>query len=573
MKVADMHSKINTKEIEDKMNKVKEVKKLEEKLTECREEMQSVLEQVRLYDEKIRTAESHLSQKTRELISLEGDNKICLEKINNLNTNINNQELNQEIFKKSFDKLTKELGDYKEKKNEYEMMSIKNNMEIKDITLQLQAIEKDVKNANIEKEKIEQEIHESSQLKNELVDKIELIVANENEWNGLTDLLNEQMEKTCKDIEKLNQELPIIQTNLSSFESRYAGMVDEEEILRESLDTLQDDVEKYTEADGWEINDVSLIIDKTESILQLKHEIERAATEKESIESELSRIIKKSELLKSEVSLSNSIIEDLEKKKVYEEALCSEAQCKMEVFTELFNKKEAELQKQLGQQVALFGEINEDSAGSLEKVSLELEDANNQLRITKEKLQKCGKEFKAKVSEKEATAHANWVDAKREEKRLQDLEEEFKILKNRLLVSASSEPGGQSDLPTLPGMSSQIPTLPGTHAMLPPLPGMPSMPVIPSALPSLPGMPSLPSDLPSLIGMPSTLPSLPNISGYLPSLPGMPMPSSANNMLSLFTPSKQPGMPETPQSTGVSGNSLNIPAMPDQYSYTHHFTT
>ena len=244
----------------------------------------------------------------------------------------------------------------------------------------------------------------------------------------------------------------------------------------------------------------------------------------------------------------------------------------MEVFTELFNKKEAELQKQLGQQVALFDEINEDSAGSLERVSLELEEANDQLRLTREKLQKCGTEFKAKVYEKEAAAHANWIDAKREEKRLKDLEEEYEILRSSLMAHASIETSGRSNLPHLPGMSSQIPPPPGTHAMLPPLPGMPSIPSMPSALPLLPGMPSLPSDLPQLIGMPSTLPSLPNISGYLPSLPGMPMPSSANNLLSLITPSKQSGMPPATLSTGLSDTSFINQTAPEQNSYPLHFT-
>ena len=571
MKVADMQSKMNIREIEEKISKANEVEKLEEELTVCRNEMQCILEQARLSDEKFRYAEFELSQKTQEYVSLEEDNNNCLGMINNLNMNRNDQEVKTKVFEESLEKLTKELEDFNYKNNEYEKINSKSNIEIKDLSLQLTAIENDVKNVMLENESIIQQKYESNELKTELDDRIDLLVSYENEWNGLTDLLNEQIEKTSVDVQKLNQQLPTLRSTLSSFESRCADMVDKEEILRESLDILKDDVEKYTEADGWEINDVSLIIDKTESILQLKQELERASSEKESIEYELSCFEKKIEDLKSAASLSDLIIADLEKKKVCEETLCTEAQCKMEVFTELFNKKEAELQKQLGQQVALFDEINEDSAGSLEKVSLELEEANDQLRLTREKLKKCGTEFKAKVSEKEAAAHANWIDAKREEKRLKDLEEEYKILSSSLMAHASIEPSGRSNLPHLPGMSSQIPPPPGTHAMLPPLPGMPSIPSVPRALPLLPSMPSLPSDLPQLIGMPSTLPSLPNISGYLPSLPGMPMPSSANNLLSLITPSKQSGMPPATLSTGLSDTSFINQAAPEQNSYPRHF--
>ena len=117
MKVADMRIKMNTREIEEKIIKAKEVEKLEEQLTISRNEMQCILEQARLSDEKFRYAEFELGQKTQEYVSLEEDNNNCLGMINNLNMNRNDQEVEQKVFELSLEKLTKELEDYMHKEN------------------------------------------------------------------------------------------------------------------------------------------------------------------------------------------------------------------------------------------------------------------------------------------------------------------------------------------------------------------------------------------------------------------------------------------------------------------------
>ena len=118
MKVADMRSKMNIREIEEKIVKANEVEKLEEELTVCRNEMQCILEQARLSDEKFRYAEFELSQKTQEYVSLEEDNNNCLGMINNLNMNRNDQEDKTKVFEVSLEKLTKELEDHKYNKEE-----------------------------------------------------------------------------------------------------------------------------------------------------------------------------------------------------------------------------------------------------------------------------------------------------------------------------------------------------------------------------------------------------------------------------------------------------------------------
>ena len=90
-------------------------------------------------------------------------------------------------------------------------------------------------------------------------------------------------------------------------------------------------------------------------------------------------------------------------------------QRRMEVLTEFFNKKEAELQRQLGLQSAKFGDVSTDaesSARQLVSVSSELDATRDQVRIIKTELEDQERSLKAAVATQEKKAHENWVAAR-----------------------------------------------------------------------------------------------------------------------------------------------------------------
>merc|ERR1712227_917396 len=118
----------------------------------------------------------------------------------------------------------------------------------------------------------------------------------------------------------------------------------------------------------------------------------------------------------------------------------SEAQKKLEVLTEFFNKKEAELQKQIGLQSAKFGDLNTDA----ESTTSRLEIVNNELKETKDLVQSLKKELeeqerslKLNVGDQEKKAHECWVAARQAERKVTELQSETSVLKSRLTIAES----------------------------------------------------------------------------------------------------------------------------------------
>ena len=103
----------------------------------------------------------------------------------------------------------------------------------------------------------------------------------------------------------------------------------------------------------------------------------------------------------------------------------TDVQRRLDVLTEFFNKKEAELQKQLGLQSARFGDVSidaESTARQLISVNNELESTQGQLKIIKGELEDQERSLKASVAGQEKKAHENWVAARQAERKLTELQ-------------------------------------------------------------------------------------------------------------------------------------------------------
>ena len=103
----------------------------------------------------------------------------------------------------------------------------------------------------------------------------------------------------------------------------------------------------------------------------------------------------------------------------------TDLQRRMVVLTEFSNKKEAELQRQLGHQSTKFGDVScdaESSARQLVSVSSELEVTRDQVRIIRTELEDQERSLKASVAAQEKKAHENWVAARQAERKLTELQ-------------------------------------------------------------------------------------------------------------------------------------------------------
>ena len=173
----------------------------------------------------------------------------------------------------------------------------------------------------------------------------------------------------------------------------------------------------------------------------------------------------------------------------------TDLQRRMDVLTEFFNKKEAELQRQLGLQVnespvsslyyvdrtyeltlrfqsAKFGDVScdaESSARQLVSVSSELEVTRDQVRIIRTELEDQERSLKASVAAQEKKEQENWVATMQAEQKLTELQGELSILRNKLTVYESRNQlleQEKSDLTeTVNMLSAGVKSEPGTNIL------------------------------------------------------------------------------------------------------------
>merc|ERR1712012_349440 len=117
-----------------------------------------------------------------------------------------------------------------------------------------------------------------------------------------------------------------------------------------------------------------------------------------------------------------------------------DVQKKLDVLTEFFNKKEAELQKQIGLQSAKFGDVNVDAENTTKRLQIvndELTTTREQLQTLKRDLEDQERSLKASVGDQEKKAPECWVAARQAERKVPELQSETSVLKSRLTIAES----------------------------------------------------------------------------------------------------------------------------------------
>ena len=115
----------------------------------------------------------------------------------------------------------------------------------------------------------------------------------------------------------------------------------------------------------------------------------------------------------------------------------AEAERKLEILTEYFSQKEEELHKKLGMQSFKFEHASSDAelAGrKLASVTSELEITKSQLNMLRRELEDQEISLKAGYMAAEKKAQENWIAARQSERRVEEMQKEMSILRNRLTV-------------------------------------------------------------------------------------------------------------------------------------------
>merc|ERR550519_572901 len=161
-----------------------------------------------------------------------------------------------------------------------------------------------------------------------------------------------------------------------------------------------------------------------ESKIKMEREITESRTKWENIKKEL-------ENLREE----NRLIQTTKQEAVKEK---EDAIRKLDVLTEFFNRKETELQKEIGIQGAKFDNLSTDAETANKKLvatMTELEATQATLKIIKRELEEQEVSLKASVASEEKKAHENWVAARQAERKLGDLQGDLGLLRNRLTAA------------------------------------------------------------------------------------------------------------------------------------------
>merc|ERR1712227_1043302 len=410
--------------------------------------------------------------------------------------------------------------------------------ENRELTNQIKQLKADFANANLEKEKVKKELTDTMRSVEESSSKLNEVFKNEEEWKSLSDLLQSQLDEKNLAISDMETEMSSLKSRIAVFKNEAESKEEQLEVLQETLDELHNrsgnkSVTNGDSGNGWDVED----IEQVKELARLKVENKRNVELKDAMEKELSDLQKQLETTSTEMERFKSEAGSLRDARDEVVKDHSDLQRRMEVLTEFFNKKEAELQRQLGLQSAKFGDVSceaESSGRQLVCVTSELENTKDQVRIIETELEDQERSLKSAVAAQEKKAHENWVAARQAERKLTELQGELSLLRNKLTVfesinqlleqeksdltetvnmlkgsvSVKSEPvvsnglNSAASLDSLPGPSS-----PSGPESLPPLPGLPGMSTtsLPPALPTLPLL-SNPMMVPPMFGAGGILP-------------------------------------------------------------------
>merc|ERR1719242_2868297 len=446
----------------------------------------------------------------------------------------------------------------------YEPKLKKKEKEAKELAKEVKQMKADVVNANLEADKLRRQLEEVSRAGEQNETTVEELKRQQEEWKSLSDLLQSQLDAKNEEVAGFEEKLVSIGEELSSTKSRMLLFKNEAESKEEQLEILQETLEELQQrksnkksengdengwdddgTDGWEVEDVAKDVAEAKEVATLKIEGKKAAETNATLERELGKIQARLEEVESEATAAKEEAATL--REVRDEVVKDrgDVQRRLDVLTEFFNKKEAELQKQLGLQSAKFGDVSTDAESTARKlisVTSELDSTGAQVKLLRAELEDQEKSLKASVAAQEKKAHENWVAARQAERRLTEVQSEMSVLRNRLTVAESKntlleqEKGDLSEAVTMlqqnvqaapqghgetrsasnpPSESGLQASSPGPSS-LPPLPGLPSLPgMLPPAMPTMPmpGLPlSMPPIMPPMSGMPAPM---------FPTMPGM----------------------------------------------------
>ena len=309
----------------------------------------------------------------------------------------------------------------------YEPKLKKKDKENKELSLTMRQLRADAANAQLEADKLRKELGSVVKQREDSVSKYEDVTKNDDEWKSLANLLQKQLDDKCEEGENIQSQSEELKVRLAEIERKLENQDKLIEVNEEVIKELRKKQLVVEEKDGWEVDGDGWNEgeDGTVDIEEMRIKNKEIGDDKQKLESQIDEI--KSKLSTAEKELDQQKDEATEirdgRDKVLKEY--NETEKKLEVLTEFFNKKEAELQKQIGLQSAKFGDVNLDAENTtkrLEIVTSELCSTRELLQSLKRELEEQERALKASVGDQEKKAHECWVTARQAERKVTELQ-------------------------------------------------------------------------------------------------------------------------------------------------------
>ena len=405
--------------------------------------LQNVLKELEDSKELLRNEEmksnSYLAEfdaKKQEIEAMKRETRQAEEMMEELIAQQKNRNSNQDMLI-AIKQLQVQFEQQKEMLKKYEPRLKRKDKENKEMSLTMRQLKADAANAQLEGDKLKKELNNLLKQKEESSSKVENISRNDDEWKSLANLLQKQLDEKCEDIYEKEKSSSELKLRLSDIEQKSERTDEQVEVLQEVIKEMRKKHLVVEEQDGWEVEGDGWN-NSTEDLTDLQ--------ELSSINADLlshkQDLLEKLKGVKSELEVSNCDLikhkeECVDRRRERDDKVkeFNESRKKLEVLTEFFNKKEAELQKQIGLQSAKFGDVSNDAESTLERleiVRVELEARKEEVRGLRRDLEEQERSLKAGVSEQEKKAHECWVAARQAERKVTELQSETSVLKNRL---------------------------------------------------------------------------------------------------------------------------------------------
>ena len=417
------------------------VKVLNIQLATLEKELETSREEIKLKEDKNRQAEINLElvkEKISENIAEITKNKTRVEEL--LEVKSTGEEQLKDL-KETVHQLDEQGENHKNLIKSYESnMSVKLK-ETEKLIKEIEIAQDELDKVQSKNETIQKELEESKLTDELLVCKVTEMEQKEEDWKSSSDDLQSQLKDESEACETLESELSCLRSRIAVFECECDSKEKEVQILKEALEAkLKTRNEESAEADGWDLEAdclVSVELDEVMEEAKLRIENRKHIEVKESLEKKLEDLQSEFNKVDQHANEVNVMIDNLQDDKEKAVKFQAEAERKLEILTEYFSQKEEELHKKLGMQSFKFEHASSDAelaARKLASVTSELEITKSQLNMLKRELEDQEISLKAGYMTAEKNAQENWIAARQSERRVEEMQKEMSILRNRLTV-------------------------------------------------------------------------------------------------------------------------------------------